>query len=98
MKLLIAATQDGASGVSPPVEIKSTLNRSLNDLFTIHCWGTFGTATAKVRVSSDGVKYIDVPSASFTSEGLINMQVRSQFVDAVVTGGDGTTSINMTVL
>lgn len=60
--------------------------------------GTWNSATAKLQASADGVTWVDIVDASFTANGVIELRLAGFYVRGVVTGGNGSTAITMTLI
>lgn len=89
MQLFTAQTSD-ANGTS--VKIGSFGARRY-DIFTMYVWGTFGSGTVKLQISADETEWFDVPDATFTAKGVLNIQFRAPHARAVLSGSSGA-SIN----
>ena len=80
MKLLDGATTTGTSQALP---MPSDTIRS--HLRTLYVYGTFNSTTVKLQVSPDTTDvadasstWFDVPDASFTADGMINVEIRAR--------------------
>lgn len=52
-------------------------------------------ATIKLQISRNGSVWNDVPDASFTANGMINVQFNAPYCRHVTSGGAGSEAINM---
>lgn len=56
---------------------------------TVYIWGTWGSATAKVQISPDGVNWFDFSSNSMTANGAISIPYTALAIQVVISGGTG---------
>lgn len=83
------------SANSTPLTLKDTPKLATNLIYTVHAYGTWGGATVKIQGSLDGVTYIDITNASYTSDTLDNLTINTCFLRAVLSGATGTTSLSV---
>lgn len=94
MKLL----NNAGNGNGTTYAIPESGNRNKEAIRTLFVYGTFDGATVKLQASSDeGSNWIDVPDASFTAAGAVNIVGHLPHVRGVVTGGGGSVSIDMDI-
>ena len=85
MQLFSGQTSDGQSS---SIKLGSFGQRRY-DIFTFYAWGTFGGGTVKLQISLDESKWFDIPNASLTAEGVLNIQFRAPYVRADLSGSSG---------
>ena len=89
--LFNARTTDGNSD---PYEIPAR-KVGASRIFTVHVFGTFNGATVTLEVSYDGSTYIAIPSASWTSASVQNLDIRTRYIRAVIASAGGSTSLSV---
>lgn len=91
----VSGTNDGNTDVSGKLSGRNTLPG------TFAVIGTFGGATVKLQagfVNAAGVtNWIDVPEASFTSDGVVNFAFKSNYLRVNVASSSGTTDVDIWV-
>lgn len=68
--------------------------------YTAHARGNFsGSATVEIQYSSDGSDYTSIDSTNllFSAEGVYNLEIAAGYLNVVLSGGDGSTDIDVTV-
>ena len=65
--------------------------------YTVHAQGTFGGGSVELQYSSDNSDFtsIDSTNLTFTAEGVYNFELAHGWVKPILTGGDGTTDIDV---
>ena len=67
-------------------------------LHTLVAWGTWGSGTIKLQLSpDDGVTWVDVPSASFTANSCLNVNVAADLKYRANLAGSTGANLNLKV-
>ncbi len=67
-------------------------------LATVYCWGNFGGATVKLRVSPDSTNWFDVDGFTFTeAPNPKNLNLAECWMKGEISDGDGETNVNLVI-
>jgi len=87
---------NSGNGTGTAVLIRDGRNKRSSSLYTVYLSGTFDGATAKLQSTpDDGTTWHDIPDATATAATVINVEIRTTGLRAVVSGGGGSTSITV---
>ena len=92
---IILATA-ASNGDGDTVEIPDYSKNYKREFRTVFVDSTsWNGATIKLQISRNGTVWNDVPDASFTANGMINIQFNAPHCRQVTSGGGGAEAINM---
>jgi len=89
---LLSAASNATGGT---VDVPDYTRNYKRETRTLFAYGTWDSATAKLQISPDGTTWMDVTDASFTADGIINVQFNAPFARGVISGGLGSESITI---
>ena len=93
--LLTAATTNGDG----PVGQNPRFNQFRTSAASVYVYGTWGGAAVSISASPDGgITWLPIPNASFTANGIYNIDVTATAIKATLSQASGTTSLTAIVL
>ena len=66
-----------------------------SEKYTVIVFGTFDGCTVKLQASADNSTFVDIPSASWTSATVVNLEMHVPFIRANLSSAGASTSVSL---